>query len=227
MGRRRKMLNREKYAKEIIEIACNGGNIAVVNGKLENCRKTQCNECNFNGGTIRDCEIKTRKWANSEYVEPIEPPVDWSKVPVDTPVLVTDRKDAAESEWKKRYFAKYENGMVYTWANGATSWSGEIVSSWMYAKLAESEEVNRILAEEEKTGGWIPVTERLPEDDKYIMISFENFTLPDIGRYEADKDGNGAFYPGDDEKSYVEYDLFVNAWMPLPEPYRESEESHD
>ena len=221
------MLNREKYAKEIIEIACNGGNIAVVNGKLENCRKTQCNECNFNGGTIRDCEIKTRKWANSEYVEPIEPPVDWSKVPVDTPVLVTDRKDAAESEGKKRYFAKYENGMVYTWANGATSWSGEIVSSWMYAKLAESEEVNRILAEEEKTGGWIPVTERLPEDDKYIMISFENFTLPDIGRYEADKDGNGAFYPGDDEKSYVEYDLFVNAWMPLPEPYRESEESHD
>lgn len=221
------MLNKEKYAKEIIEIACNGGNIAVVNGKLENCRETQCNECNFNGGTIRDCEIKTRKWANSEYVEPIEPPVDWSKVPVDTPVLVTDRKDAAESEWKKRYFAKYENGMVYTWANGATSWSGEIVSSWMYAKLAESEEVNRILAEEEKTGGWIPVTERLPEDDKYIMISFENFTLPDIGRYEADKDGNGAFYPGDDEKSYVEYDLFVNAWMPLPEPYRESEESHD
>lgn len=221
------MLNREKHAKEIIEIACNGGNIAVVNGKLENCRKTQCNECNFNGGTIRDCEIKTRKWANSEYVEPIEPQVDWSRVPVDTPVLVTDRKDAAESEWKKRYFAKYENGMVYTWANGATSWSGEIVSSWMYAKLAESEEVNRILAEEEKTGGWIPVTERLPEDDKYIMISFENFTLPDIGRYEADKDGNGAFYPGDDEKSYVEYDLFVNAWMPLPEPYRESEESHD
>ena len=221
------MLNREKYAKEIIEIACNGGNIAVVNGKLENCRKTQCNECNFNGGTIRDCEIKTRKWANSEYVEPIEPPVDWSKVPVDTPVLVTDRKDAAESEWEKRYFAKYENGMVYTWANGATSWSGEIVSSWMYAKLAESEEVSRILAEEEKTGGWIPVTERLPEDDKYIMISFENFTLPDIGRYEADKDGNGTFYPGDDEKSYVEYDLFVNAWMPLPEPYRESEESHD
>ncbi len=29
------MLNREKYAKEIIEIACNGGNIAVVNGKLK------------------------------------------------------------------------------------------------------------------------------------------------------------------------------------------------
>lgn len=217
------MLNREKYAKEIAEIACNGKHIAIVAGKPMLCCEAPCDTCDIE----YDCTRGLKEWANSEYVEPIEPPVDWSKVPVDTPVLVTDRKDAAESEWKKRYFAKYENGMVYTWANGATSWSGEIVSSWMYAKLAESEEVNRILAEEEKTGGWIPVTERLPEDDKYIMISFKNFTLPDIGRYEADKDGNGAFYPGDDEKSYVEYDLFVNAWMPLPEPYRESEESHD
>lgn len=86
-------------------------------------------------------------------------------------------------------------------------------------KAISEEEVNRILAEEEKTGGWIPVTERLPEDDKYIMISFKNFTLPDIGRYEADKDGNGAFYPGDDDKSYAKYGLFVNAWMPLPESY--------
>lgn len=222
------MLNREKHAKEIIEIACNGGNIAVVNGKLENCRKTQCNECNFNGGTIRDCEIKTRKWANSEYVEPIEPPVDWSKVPVDTPVLVTDRKDAAESEWKKRYFAKYENGMVYTWANGATSWSGEIVSSWMYAKLAESEEVNRILAEEEKTGGWIPVTERLPEEsfgclvtvmdcEPYTQTEFENI-LPYFVGYDGE-----SWNDSDGEKIPFE----VIAWMPLPEPYRESEESHD
>ena len=98
------MLNKEKYAKEIIEIACNGGNIAVVNGKLENCRKTQCNECNFNGGTIRDCEIKTRKWANSEYVEPIEPQVDWSRVPVDTPILVRHSESCG---WDRRYFAKY------------------------------------------------------------------------------------------------------------------------
>ena len=112
------MLNREKYAKEIIEIACNGGNIAVVNGKLENCRKTQCNECNFNGGTIRDCEIKTRKWANSEYVEPIEPPVDWSRVPVDTPILVRDSELFA---WSKEHFAKYEDETVYTWDYGKTS----------------------------------------------------------------------------------------------------------
>lgn len=291
------MLNREKYAKEIIEIACNGGNIAVVNGKLENCRKTQCNECNFNGGTIRDCDIKTRKWANSEYVEPIEPiepPVDWSKVPVDTPVLVTDRKDAAESEWEKRYFAKYENGMVYTWANGATSWSGEIVSSWMYAKLAESEEqneisriknqiseaateacgyspltkviseeeVNRILAEEEKTGGWIPVTERLPDPETEVLITarrkYKSGGCVDIittalyedgnmlecdscwdwvdidGEYDEENDcyiipegwwEDRHFNPDEVYNNLVDDEVI--AWMPLPEPYRESEESHD
>lgn len=135
------MLNREKYAKEIIEIACNGGNIAVVNGKLENCRKTQRNECNFNGGTIRDCEIKTRKWANSEYVEPIEPPVDWSRVPVDTPILVRDSELFA---WSKEHFAKYEDETVYTWDYGKTSWStydGKM-SSYKYAMLPESEDQN-------------------------------------------------------------------------------------
>ncbi len=130
------MLNREKYAEEIIEIACNGGNIAVVNGKLENCRKTQCNECNFNGGTIRDCERKTREWANSEYVEPIEPQVNWSEVPVDTPILVR-----LADTWIHRYFAKYENGSVYAWTDGRTSWSdGKNMTMWGRAKLAESEE---------------------------------------------------------------------------------------
>ena len=80
------------------------------------------------------------------------------------------------------------------------------------------------MAKRPEFGQWIPVSERLPEDDKYILVSFENFTLPDIGRYEVDEDGNGAFYPGDDDKGYASYGLFVNAWMPLPEPYRESEE---
>lgn len=132
------MLNREKYEKEIIEIACNGGNIAVVNGKLKNCRKTQCNECNFNGGTIRDCERKTREWANSEYVEPIEPQVNWSEVPVDTPILVR-----LADTWIHRYFAKYENGSVYAWTDGRTSWSdGKNMTMWDRAKLAESEDQN-------------------------------------------------------------------------------------
>lgn len=71
-----------------------------------------------------------------------------------------------------------------------------------------------------KAGEWISCSERLPESDNYILLSFENYSIPEIGRYEIGKDGSGAFYPGDDEKSYVSYGLFVNAWQPLPEPYK-------
>lgn len=66
---------------------------------------------------------------------------------------------------------------------------------------------------------WIPCSERLPEDENYILVSFENSTMPDIARYEGNDEG-GTFYPGDDEKSYSSYGFFVNAWMPLPEPYK-------
>ena len=75
----------------------------------------------------------------------------------------------------------------------------------------------------QKENSWIPVDERLPETDDYILVSFSNYTLPDIGRYEADKDGGVTFYPGDNERSYVSYGLFVNAWMELPECYKEDE----
>ena len=64
--------------------------------------------------------------------------VDWSKVAVDTPILVSD----SGKSWCKRYFAKYENGKVYTFDDGRTSWSvtGKFENSpWKYAKLAESE----------------------------------------------------------------------------------------
>lgn len=67
---------------------------------------------------------------------------------------------------------------------------------------------------------WIPCNERLPEDESYILVSFENYTMPDIARYEENDEG-GTFYPGDDEKSYSSYGIFVNAWMPLPKPYKE------
>ena len=63
--------------------------------------------------------------------------VDWSKVAVDTPILVSNYGN----HWNKRYFAKYENGMVYAFDDGLTSWSnkGSEPSIWKYAKLAESE----------------------------------------------------------------------------------------
>lgn len=68
---------------------------------------------------------------------------------------------------------------------------------------------------------WIPVSERLPKSGEYILLSFENFSLPVVGRYEGNKDEGGNFYVGDNTETCLEEELIVNAWMPLPEPYRE------
>ena len=38
------------------------------------------------------------------------------------------------------------------------------------------------LEEDEKENGWIPVAERLPETDDYILVSFSNYTLSDSRR---------------------------------------------
>lgn len=86
------------------------------------------------------CHMLQLLWLMEEYEEPEEPKIDWSKVEVDTPILVRTVEGA---DWVKRSFAKYEGGMVYVWNNGKTSWTAldnECVTPWEYAKLAESEE---------------------------------------------------------------------------------------
>lgn len=130
------MLNREKFAKEILDIACNGDGFGLCDGKLVACGNIVCTKCEFNS-VSHSCNERTREWANSEYVEPS---VDWSKVAVDTKILVRTHED---SVWERRHFAKYEDGKIYAWSDGLTSWSdaGSInVSAWECAKLAESEE---------------------------------------------------------------------------------------
>lgn len=82
------------------------------------------------------CSDEALNWLLTEYKEP---EVDWSKVKVDTPILVRKNED---KEWVNRYFAKFEDGKVYAWMCGATSWTVDDeydVTFWKYAKLAESE----------------------------------------------------------------------------------------
>lgn len=53
---------------------------------------------------------------------------------VDTPILV---RDYERDKWLPRYFAKYEDGVVYAWIDGKTSWTNDEVTRWEYAKLAD------------------------------------------------------------------------------------------
>lgn len=78
-----------------------------------------------------------------------------------------------------------------------------------------------------KSKQWIPA-DQPPEvnangESEYILLSFSNCTLPVIGSYRKDDDDNGAYYNDDADKPLCSYGLFVNAWMPLPEPYKEDE----
>ena len=131
------MTNKEKYGNEIIELAVNTGMFVLKNGKPAICKEIKCEECDFyESDSCKGSTYNFREWLNSEYVEP---PVDWSKVAVDTPILV---RDSEEEAWRKRYFAKYEDNTVYAWKLGRTSWStlrSDGINAWKMAELAESE----------------------------------------------------------------------------------------
>ena len=94
----------------------------------------------------------------------------------------------------------------------------------LVTRLAEYEDTGvnpeEVLRLKKNAVQWIPVTERLPDPESYILVSFENFSLPDIATYRVDEDGSGAFYPGDEDYTYLSAGVFVNAWMPLPEAYK-------
>lgn len=62
------MKNKERYAKEIMDIACSGNSIAVTKecGRIAPCCDTFCVECLFGGG---NCKEKVKEWAEQEYIE--------------------------------------------------------------------------------------------------------------------------------------------------------------
>lgn len=130
------MTNFEKYKKQMEEFIYNtkDSNLAVADGKIIKCEDVPCSECELSKKSYigLNCFGKLLLWLYEEYQEPT---VDWSKVPVDTKVLVSNNGN----DWHKMYFARYENGMVYCWENGATSWTTRITPHWNYAKLAEGE----------------------------------------------------------------------------------------
>ena len=62
------MKNKEKYAKEIVELACNGRNVAVCKstGKPIDCVDIVCSKCSF---AVGSCTESRKEWAESEYIE--------------------------------------------------------------------------------------------------------------------------------------------------------------
>lgn len=128
------MTNGEKFKDEIWRIACDGSNIAIKDGELCKCNDITCNECSFLHNSD-ECEEHIKEWCKSEYVEY---ETDWSKVPVDTKVMV---RYGNSKEWVNRHFCKFENGKVFTFNDGRTTFTSNGYSSgWSYVKLADKDD---------------------------------------------------------------------------------------
>lgn len=65
------MKNKEKYAKEILEIACNGDAVAIskTTGKPNRCGNVGCEDCMRYTGRPGCAEKRLREWAESGYIE--------------------------------------------------------------------------------------------------------------------------------------------------------------
>ena len=126
------MKNYEKYGRELKKYR--GGMFCDDYVKPDVLKLKKDDECDHD--CIR-CLVLQMLWLLEEYKEPEELEIDWSKIKVDTPILVRQGKTG---DWLERHFAKYENGNVYAWVDGQTSWTGADEIKWKYAKLAEGEE---------------------------------------------------------------------------------------
>ena len=105
------MKNKEKYAKEIIEIVCDGRILGVnkVTGKPTVCGNISCEECLRCDGRNTCAGEVLREWAEAEYIE--------------KPVI--SKKDRAFLEYLKeesKYIVRHKYGTLFTYKDGLTNW---------------------------------------------------------------------------------------------------------
>lgn len=95
------MKNKEKFAKEIFDLAIHGHSVALR--KSDNCLCAcrdldTCNDCSF-WKRDDDCNKKLYEWAESEYIEPKE--------------FIEEEKELMRICSYVKYVARDENGMVW------------------------------------------------------------------------------------------------------------------
>lgn len=93
------MTNREKYKEEILDLL-RTNNCAKLETFYNTYVATQYSISDYDGISWFEIIFAITLWLGEEYEEP---KVDWSKVEIDTPVLV---KQSRDNDWAKRYTAK-------------------------------------------------------------------------------------------------------------------------
>ena len=128
------MKNREKFAKEIVDIACSGRSIAVTKDNEVVCRDNiNCESCMLDSlidhiGRSQACSDRLREWSESEYVE--------------KPTITSREKkflDLLLTKWK--YIARDENKNLYVFDSlpitGYDCWCIENISMCEYYYISK------------------------------------------------------------------------------------------
>lgn len=109
------MTNREKYAEEILDLACIREDIAFDKRTMEviGCNSLDCADCLFNV-IDKSCSERLVEWVESEYVEPVK-------------ISKKDRVflDYLDKEFK--YIARDKNGILMAYEHAGEKYEDE----WM------------------------------------------------------------------------------------------------
>lgn len=110
-----------------------------------------------------------------------------------------------------------ELGILYHQNNGKVTWNDAL----MEIKTAPTIEPEREKWTWHKTDEDDLTT--FPDDDRMVLVSFSNFSLPMLGRWQVDDYLGGAWYQGDMDDTFVDDNLFVDGWWELPKKEGEHE----
>ena len=97
----------------------------------------------------------------------------------------------------------------------------------LVARLAEYEDTGlepaEVLKLKKNTVRWIPVTERLPERNKSVLLCMKSRPSRTGMCIQTGSYDNGVWFAqgAAGYESLATFEFHVLAWMPLPEPYRE------
>ena len=79
-----------------------------------------------------------------------------------------------------------------------------------YEIIAIMDELIDFINQQPTSDGWIPVSERLPDENMWCLVTYESGEVEKV-KYCA-------------TNNWGQNDECITAWRPLPQPYKESEE---
>ena len=138
--------NFEHYKDEIIKLLFYGTRKEKCDFIRKNVLKvTQCSAPNI---PCEECDERVREWFNQPYEEPVIE-IDWSRVPVDTPVYVSNNINPPSKYNDCRYlkiFDKAYDVPFIVWSGGKTSFTSSHendVAHYQYCTLARPEDIEK------------------------------------------------------------------------------------